>query len=328
LTYLFARSTHTIQQHPILLIGLFGVFAFAPVGCTVNPATGERSFTLYSWEEEKRMGSQAAAGLAAQFGGEVESQIPSRYMHDVGMTLVQGVEEGVPDLDWEFTLLNTDTINAFALPGGKIYMTRGLAEKIDSEAAMAGVLGHEIGHVTARHGNQRISKQIGFNAIITGASVVVGTADEDSNTSRYGQAALPALAIGGNVVLLKYGRDDESQADMLGLRYMERAGYNPVGQLHVMEVLEAQAGRGSQPEWLSTHPYPETRIKQIREYLGTQYAYTQDNAQYVMREAEYERKMIGPLRNLAPPQPADESEAVSLLAQSAIWCAHCSMNPN
>ena len=146
---------------------------FALTGCTTNPATGAKSFTLLSWEEEKQMGAQAAAGLAEQFGGEVGDTISSDYVREVGQKLLTGIEPGVPDLDWEFTLLNDDLINAFALPGGKVYITRGLAEKLENEAEMAGVLGHEIGHVTARHGNQRISKQIGFNAVL-GAAAVVG----------------------------------------------------------------------------------------------------------------------------------------------------------
>ncbi|HCT43868.1 MAG TPA: hypothetical protein DF699_01485, partial [Phycisphaerales bacterium] len=191
----------------------------SPIGCTTNPATGERILTLYSWEDEKEMGASAAAGLADQFGGEVEEAIPSDYVRTVGMKLTTGVEQGVPDLDWEFTLLNTDVINAFALPGGKIFFTRGLAERLTDEAEMAGVLGHEIGHVTARHGNQRISTQIGFNALLVGAAVAVGVADEDSSVRSVGQVAVPGLAIGGNLVLLKYGRDDESEADMLGMRY-------------------------------------------------------------------------------------------------------------
>jgi predicted Zn-dependent protease len=304
----------------LFILSLFGVFLLAPIGCTTNPATGKKSFTLYSWEWEKQAGASAAAGLAEQFGGEVDEVIASQYVRDVGMKLVTGIESGVPDLDWEFTLLNTEVINAFALPGGKVYFTRGLAEKLDSEAEMAGVLGHEIGHVTARHGNQRISKQIGFNVLLAGAAVAVGTSGSDSEMRKYGQVAVPALAIGGNVVLLKYGRDDESEADMLGMRYMERAGYNPIGQLRVMEVLLASAGGSRQPEWLSTHPHPESRIEDIHGYLAGQYAYTQNNPAYVMNEQEYEQRMLLPMRDLPPPPKAEET---SLLDTPTLWCAHC-----
>lgn len=240
-----------------MMLVMLGTVMLIPVGCTTNPATGERILTLYSWEDEKEMGASAAAGLADQFGGEVEATIPSDYVRTVGMKLTTGVEQGVPDLDWEFTLLNTDVINAFALPGGKIFFTRGLAERLEDEAEMAGVLGHEIGHVTARHGNQRISTQIGFNALLVGTAVAVGVADEDSSVRQYGQVAVPGLAIGGNLVLLKYGRDDESEADMLGMRYMARAGYDPSGQLRVMQVLqEASSGGGAPPNGSQHTPSP------------------------------------------------------------------------
>lgn len=298
-----------------------GLLLMAQVGCTTNPATGERILTLYSWEEEKQMGASAAAGLAEQFGGEVEATIPNSYVREVGMTLAAEVEEGVPELDWEFTLLNTDVINAFALPGGKIFFTRGLAERLTDEAEMAGVLGHEIGHVTARHGNQRISTQIGFNALLVGSAVAVGVADEDSSVRRYGQVAVPGLAIGGNLVMLKYGRDDESEADMLGMRYMARAGYDPSGQMRVMEVLqEASGGGGGMPEWLSTHPFPETRIERIRQILREQYPDAEDTGRYAVRADAYQAKMLRPLSELPP---APKTQAGALLDNPALWCGHC-----
>lgn len=300
----------------VLLLGLMQLL----VGCTTNPATGKQSFTLYSWEDEKQMGAEAAAGLADQFGGEVEATIPSEYVRTVGMKLVTGIEEGVPDLDWEFTLLNTDVINAFALPGGKVFFTRGLASKLGDEAEMAGVLGHEIGHVTARHGNQRISKQIGFNALLVGTAVAVGVADDDTAVGRYGQVAVPGLAIGGNLVLLKYGRDDESEADMLGMRYMARAGYDPSGQLRVMQVLQAESGGGSQPEWLSTHPAPQTRIDRINEILREQYPDSGNTSKYAVRAQQYQQQMLQPLSQLPP---APKTQASLLLQHPELWCGHC-----
>jgi len=297
---------------------VLGAVMLSPSGCTTNPATGERVLTLYSWEQEKQMGAEAAAGLAEQFGGEVEATIPSQYVREVGMKLAAGVEEGVPDLDWEFTLLDTDVINAFALPGGKIFFTRGLAAKLSTEAQMAGVLGHEIGHVTARHGNQQISKQIGFNAALVGAAAAVGLSDEGSDVRTYGQAAVPALAIGGNLVLLSYGREAELEADMLGMRYMVRASYAPEALLGVMEVLRDASGGATQPEWLSTHPHPASRIAEIEEYLESEYAYTFNNAAYQIDEEAYERNMLQPLRRLPAPD-----EQRSLLDAPALWCGHC-----
>ncbi len=284
----------------IAVLLVLAALTLLQTGCTTNPATGKQSFTLLSWEKEKQMGAQAAAGLAAQFGGEVGDSISSGYVREVGFKLVTGIEAGVPDLDWEFTLLNDDLINAFALPGGKVYITRGLAEKLENEAELAGVLGHEIGHVTARHGNQRISKQIGFNIALGAGSIVVGTSSADSDLRKYGQVGLPAMAIGGNVVLLKYGRDEESEADMLGLRYMARAGYDPIGQLRVMQILQEAAKGPRQPEWLSTHPYPETRIKRVQKLLEIQYPDRATNPEYSTYPDAYKARMLDRLAALEP----------------------------
>ena len=305
----------------LTILGLFGLLMLGLGGCTTNPATGKRIVTLYDWEWEKRVGAEAAMGLTEQFGGEVDDVIPSQYVRTVGMKLVAGIEEAVPDLDWEFTLLNTDVINAFALPGGKVFFTRGLAEKLETEAAMAGVLGHEIGHVTGRHGNQRMSKQFGFNAMLVAGSVIVGGSDSDSDIRKYGQVVIPGVAIGGNVLLLSYGRNSESEADMLGMRYMERAGYNPIGQLHVMEVLLESAKGARSPEWLSTHPYPESRIDAIGELLSGEYAHTQNNSAYVFNRDQYEQRMLLPLRNM--PRPVIDEETTTLLDVPALWCGHC-----
>lgn len=267
------------------------------------------------------MGVEAAPSMTNEFGGETPDAEAQQYVDEVGNRLIQGIEEGVPELPWEFTLLDSGVINAFALPGGQVYLSRGLADKLSSEAEMAGVIGHEIGHVTARHGNQRISKQMGFNGLMVVSAIIVGVADEDSDIRKYGQIGIPALAIGGNVVLLKYGRDEELEADMLGMRYMARAGYNPIGQRLVMEVLQAASGPRSQPEWLSTHPESETRIKRINELLQTEYAYTQNSPDYVMNEDAYERRMLARLNRLGP--PAHGAQSVSLLDTPVLWCSHC-----
>jgi len=302
--------------------------AFAQVGCSTNPATGARSFTLLSWEEEKQIGAEAGPEMTAQFGGEVADATTDAYVNEVGASLVAQIEEGVPPLDWEFTLLDSAVINAFALPGGKVYLSRGLAEKLTSEAEMAGVLGHEIGHVTARHGNQRISTQIGFNVAIAAGAVAVGVADEDSALRRYGQIGVPALAIGGNLLLLKYGRKEELEADALGVRYMTKAKYDPKGQELVMEALQAASAGGSRPpEWLSTHPATETRITNIRQMLAGDYAFTQGNAEYQMHEDRYRQRMLTRLSALPPAKHQAQTAAAdgdeSLLALASLWCAHC-----
>lgn len=277
--------------------------AVAQVGCTTNPATGARSLTLLSWEEEKAMGAEAAPQFTAEYGGPVPDEAVQRYVDEVGRRLVAQIEPGVPsDLAWEFTLLDSSVINAFALPGGKVFISRGLAERFTSEAQLAGVLGHEIGHVTARHANQRMSKQLGFNILMGAAAVGVGLADDDSDVRKYGQFAVPALAVGGNVVMLKYGRDEESQADVLGIRYMARAGYHPGAQREVMQILQEADGSGARPpEWLSTHPFPETRIQRLDKILAEQYPDADSNPGYTRAEQRYRTNMLDRLGRLPAP---------------------------
>lgn len=309
------------MRRPLAIVLALALVSMGSVACSTNPATGRRSLTLLSWEQEMQMGADAAPQFTAQFGGAVASTSANRFVNRVGHRLLNGIEDGVPELEWEFTLLDSDVINAFALPGGKVFLSRGLAQRLDSEAQLAGVLGHEIGHVTARHGNQRISKQLGFNIALGVAAVAVGVADEDSKVREVGQYAVPALAIGGNVVLLKYGRDEESEADMLGVRYMTRAGYNPMGQVQVMQVLAAASGGGArQIEWLSTHPYPETRIARLQELIHDDYAFTQGSPDYRDYPNRYQNQFLSQLGAL----PRTEGQAIlASLGDPSLWCGHC-----
>ncbi len=309
------------MRRPLAIVLALALVSMGSVACSTNPATGRRSLTLLSWEQEMQMGADAAPQFTAQFGGAVANTSANRFVNRVGHRLLNGIEDEVPELEWEFTLLDSDVINAFALPGGKVFMSRGLAQRLDSESQLAGVLGHEIGHVTARHGNQRISKQLGFNIALGAAAVAVGVADEDSKLREVGQYAVPALAIGGNVVLLKYGRDEESEADMLGVRYMTRAGYNPMGQVQVMQVLAAAGGGGArQIEWLSTHPYPETRIARLQEMIRDDYAFTQGSPDYQDYPNRYQNQFLSQLGAL----PRTEGQAIlASLGEPSLWCGHC-----
>jgi len=312
----------------LLIVVLMLIGAPWLAGCSTNPATGKRILTLHDWEWERRVGAEAAPQFTDQFGGEVPSPQLQSYVNGIGMRMTEVVEEGVPTLEWEFTLLNTDVINAFALPGGKVFFTRGLAEKLTNEAQMAGILGHEIGHVTARHGNQRVSSQTLFNVGLAGAAVAVGVADPDSDFRQYGQLAVPALAIGGNIVLLSYGRQEELEADKLGMRYMSRVGYDPVGQRQVMQILAEASGPSQTPEFLSTHPYPESRIEQIDKLLATTYAHTQNDPDYGLYAGRYEQQFLRVIDDLPPaPEPEQgrapgDGEAVAL-GNPVLWCAHC-----
>ncbi|HZW09413.1 MAG TPA: M48 family metalloprotease, partial [Phycisphaerales bacterium] len=168
-------------------------------GCSTNPATGERTLALQSWEWERALAAEAGPQFTEEFGGETPDAGVQGYVDEVGSklssTAVEQAYAEVPELEWEYTLLDSAVLNAFALPGGKVYISRGLAEKLTNEAQLAGVLGHEVGHVMARHGNQRISKQTLFNAGLALGAIAVGTADRESAFSQYGQYAIPALSV-------------------------------------------------------------------------------------------------------------------------------------
>jgi predicted Zn-dependent protease len=313
-----------------LAAALLASLAPAIGGCSTNPATGERTLALQSWEWERALAAEAGPQFTEEFGGETPDSGAQAYVDEVGAKLsATAVEQAfaeVPELEWEYTLLDSAVLNAFALPGGKVYISRGLAEKLSNEAQLAGVLGHEVGHVMARHGNQRISKQTLFNAGLALGAIAVGTADDESAFAQYGQYAIPALSVGGNVVLLSYGRDEELEADTLGIQYMVANGYNPAGQRQVMEVLrDAAGGGGAPPEWLSTHPASDTRINRIDDMLKGQYAYTQDNPEYQLYPDRYQQRMLARLRALPPAKQQQMPQASMQLDLNApaTWCAHC-----
>lgn len=229
-------------------------------GCPKNPATGERQLNLVSKDQEIALGKESDQQISASFGVYQNDEL-SNYVNSIGQQLAAKSER--PDLPWTFRVLDDPVVNAFALPGGFIYVTRGILSHMNSEAELAGVLGHEIGHVTAKHSVNRISEaqlaQLGF-----GAAAIL----KPELYQKYGQFA----NIGIQLLFLKFGRDDEKEADWLGVRYMTRENYNPELLKNVMATLEkvsASAGGGGVPEWLSTHPSPGNRIKLIQEAIDT-----------------------------------------------------------
>lgn len=309
-------------------IALLSVLVLLPAGgCSTNAATGRSVLTLMSRDEEIRLGSEAAPQFTEEFGGRVTSDALQQYVAAIGRRMAAETESHNPTLPWEFTLLDSNVVNAFALPGGKVFITRGLAKELTNEAQMAGVLGHEIGHVTAQHGNQRISSQLLYNAGLVVTAVIVSSSD-NRTVRDVGAVGVPALAIGGNLVLLKYGRDEELEADALGMRYMTNVGYNPRGQLEVMQTLARLSGGGSRPpEFLSTHPNPESRVERIQKALQDKYAFTQGNAGYGFFEERYRKDFLAPLGTLPPPKAHGGARVPGAgevtLAPAAGWCGVC-----
>jgi len=262
--------------------------------CSVNPATGERQFNIMSESQEIDIGRQAAPGFVDSYGGEIPSASIRQYVTDIGSRLAQVSER--PDLPWEFHVVDSPVINAFALPGGKVFMSRGLLAKMTNEAQLAGVLGHEVGHVTAQHIGQQMSQAIAIQLIGVGLAIAGEQTDSD---------ALRVLGVGttvgGSVYLLKFGRDQESQSDMLGLRYMTKLGYNPAAQIQVMRILKEASGEGGAPsEWLSTHPLPDTRINRLEEIIREQYPDYNDTNKYSFHVERFQQQVLSVLATLPP----------------------------
>jgi predicted Zn-dependent protease len=221
--------------------------------CATNPATGERRLNLYSESQEIQIGRDADVQISGALGIYQDEEL-SKSIEELGLRLASKSER--PQLPWTFRVLDDSTVNAFALPGGYIYVTRGILGYFNSEAELAGVVGHEIGHVTAQHSVYRMSTQQ-LTQIGLGVGMVLAP-----ELAKYGELA----GLGLGLMFLKFSRDDELQADELGLRYMGRDGYDPNEMIHVMEMLDSlsqASGSGRIPEWQSTHPNPGNRRENI-----------------------------------------------------------------
>ena len=289
----------------VMLGGACVALAMLQGGCGV---------TLLSLDEEIALGSEAAPQLTQEYGGAVNDNRLTASLDRVGRSMTDTLEGEYRDMPWEFTLLDSPVINAFALPGGKVFVSRALVERMTNEAQLAGVVGHEIGHVTARHGNQKISAGLISQGIVIGVAAAASGSD-----SQLIQAGVPMLVSStSGVFMLSYGRGQELESDKLGINYMTRVGYNPIGMRQVMEILaEASAGNES-PEFFSTHPHPESRIAAIDEMLEGEYAYTQFNEEFGVFESRFESEFTS--RLAAIPQP--RAMRLNLLAPET-WCATC-----
>jgi predicted Zn-dependent protease len=223
--------------------------------CATNPVTGRREFNLMSEAQEISIGQESDPQIRREMG-VYDDQALIAYVNDIGLRMAKISER--PNLPWRFTVVDQPAINAFAVPGGFIYFTRGILPFLDNEAELAGVMGHEIGHVTARHSAQQYTRAVGGQVGLAALGIFVPAARPFGDLS--------AQALG--VLFLKYGRDDELQADQLGARYSSSLGWDPAGVLNMLTTLgrldEAQGERKGVPNWLSTHPEPLSRVDEIR----------------------------------------------------------------
>ena len=225
----------------------------ALAGCAVNPVTGETEFMLVSESQEQELGREADQQIVAQYGVVTDANL-ANYVSDLGQRLAQ--VSHVKDWSFTFRLLDDPVVNAFALPGGYCYVTRGILAYLDSEAALAGVMGHEIGHVAARHGAQRMTRQTLFGLTFGLAGTLFGE----------GVGSLLGVASGaGELLMLKYGRDDERQSDELGVQYASSLGYDTADMAEFFNTLGRISDlSGSRlPSFLSTHPDPGERYETV-----------------------------------------------------------------
>jgi predicted Zn-dependent protease len=251
---------------PVLLI----VAALA-AACATNPVTGKKELSFISEAEEVAMGQQADAEIRREMGVYPDEEL-QRYVSDIGMRLAQ--QSHRPNLAWTFTVVDSPAINAFAVPGGFVYITRGILPYLSDESELAGVLGHEIGHVTARHVNQQLSRQtMGGIGLMVLSIFVPQTAPFQDVSS-----------MGLGMLFLKYGRDDELESDRLGMEYAAALGYDPSAVPRFLSTLSrvSKLTERGVPNWLSTHPEPESRVVKAEPVLAK---YASDKATERHRDA-------------------------------------------
>jgi len=272
--------------HRIAVIA-FGSLALTH--CAQNPVTGDKDFVLISEQQEIQMGAQAHQDVLKEYAA-LENPALQAYVNEVGQRLAK--QSHRPTLQWHFTVVDSPDVNAFALPGGYVYLTRGLMAYLNSEAELAGVVGHEIGHVTARHGvrQQSASTAVGLGAVL-GSILVPGLGNEA------GASLLQTLA---QAWTAGYGREHELESDRLGAEYLAKSGYKPQAMIDVIGVLKnqelfaaEQAKRdGRQPRTyhgtFDTHPSNDTRLQQV---VGAANQYTISSPRE--GRSEYLQKMAG-----------------------------------
>ncbi|MGI4871200.1 MAG: M48 family metalloprotease [Janthinobacterium lividum] len=237
---------------------------------STNPVTGEKQHVNMSAEQEIALGLQAAPGMEQQYGGESSNAQATAAVQQIGQQLVKtnGLDQKT-QYRYQFHLLADDqTINAFALPGGQVFITMGLLKNLKSEAELAGVLAHEVGHVVARHS----AEQVAQSQLTQGLSGAAAIAAYDPNSPGSSAARAAAAAMVAKLIGLRFSRNDELQADNFAVKFTPNAGYDPHAMINVMKMLDQQAQGSNPPEFMSTHPSPGNRITELQKDIQQNYA--------------------------------------------------------
>jgi len=245
-----------IMWKKIVLPLLFLSFCFY-TGCAVNPITGKEELMLFPEQQDIELGQKYAPEVEKQLGGRIDDTALQNYINSVGQKIAKVSHK--PYFEYQFVAVNHKSLNACALPGGHIFITKGMLKKLTSEAQLAGILGHEITHVVARDTSAAMSREIGLEILLTAAAYGGAT-----------RGVLTVADVAKQIIGLKYSRTDEKDADLGGLDYIVRAGYNPYGMVETMQMLEEE-NQEAPIEFLSTHPSPGNRVLYLKARIQTRY---------------------------------------------------------
>lgn len=248
---------------PLLLAGLVMLGQFCSSERVTNPETGKSARVALSTDQEKALGFQSYQEVLSQ--SRVLTSGPQfELVRKVASNLAPQTGEAARDFEWAVSVVDSEQANAFCLPGGKIVVYTGILPYTETEAGLAAVMGHEMAHAVARHGSQRLLRTSLAQTLMMGATASLSMGDMSDEQKRVAMAALGAGAQYG--VLLPFSRGHETEADQMGLLYMARAGYNPREAIAFWERM-AKAGGGQPPEFASTHPSHESRVRDIQSFL-------------------------------------------------------------
>ena len=243
----------------IITISLFALLGIFCSGCDTNVISGESRLMLYTEAEEIEIGSKYAPEIEKEMGGKIADPQLQSYINNIGQKIVAVSHR--PDLKFYFAALNDKQTNAFALPGGYVFITKGMLEKLSTEAQLAGILGHEITHVVARHSMAAMSRDGLVSAALSAASSAANA-----------PAGVSTIAgVTQQIIGMSFSRENEVEADKTGMDYMYKAGYDPYGMVETMEILQSLSAGGQQIEFFSTHPIPENRKQYLLERISSNY---------------------------------------------------------
>jgi predicted Zn-dependent protease len=271
------------------------------VACQTDALSGKSTLNIYSYEDEKKMGDESVQPILAQLGGLYPDQATQDYVNNVGQKIAEAGrtrlrgEANFPDWDFHFYVVNTSMINAFALPGGHVFVTRGILMNCKDEAELAGLLGHECTHVFGRHSAEAMSK----TTVMIIPVVLLSTVSDAG-------AAVGMIAV--QLLGLSYSRDNETESDHYGMRFAVRAGYSPDGIVRVMEMLNryTQEHGGGSPQFLSSHPDPGNRVKYLNDQIKKEYK--GDGASGLRNQPQYDQGCLDMRRTQPAYDLADKGD--------------------